>query len=212
MTEYTVEAIEKIKRRKARYKCKFQNGDSIEINEELYFKKSLSIGVTLSEEQFVSLKREAAENFAREFALRLISIRVRSENELFLRLKNKGFDISVVLPIINNLKEMNLVNDKDFSVRFVNDLLMRKPAGELLLKAELGKKGISKEIIEEVLTSVFQEFDQTELAKNCIEKWSKTHPVTPVNEQRQKLTRFLYQRGFSWTIIQEVTGDISAFE
>jgi len=200
-------SIKKIKRSRDLYFCTFRDGDRIRVNAELLYRHALHTGMPLTEKEYEALKSEAAATLAKEQALRLLSFRIRSEEELSRRLRLKGVRTSVARAVVDDLKNAKLVDDEEFSRRYISDLLRRKPAGEYLIKAELKKKGIPEQTIDRVLHHVFSEHDQVELARKCVQQWHKRHAETAKADQRKKVSQFLYRRGFSWQIIEEVLGD-----
>lgn len=203
-------AVEKLKRRKNWKKCIFDSGESLEVPDEIMVRNALFTGVELSQEKYAELKAGSETVKAKEKALRLLSYRTRSENELNQRMRRAGIYQSTAKVIIKDLKRLHLIDDKEFARKFINDLIRRNPAGEFLLKAELQKRGISNAVIERVIGQTFKEVSQVELARKGAKQWLSRHPRTPSSERRQKVAQYLYQRGFSWSIIDEVVGDNSA--
>ena len=203
-----------IKRRKGWRKCTFNTGDILEVPEELVLRKGLSVGASLSEKDYDSLKSECEITRGKEQALRLLAYRARSEQELKQRMRKSGLRRNSAEAVIDGLKRLNLVDDEEFARKFVYDLIRRKPAGEFLIKSELQKKGISESVIVRVIKQAFDEVSPVELARKGMQQWLIRHPQSHRAgevEQRQRIAQFLYKRGFSWSIIDEVVGDSSAF-
>ncbi|MFC1729282.1 regulatory protein RecX [candidate division KSB1 bacterium] len=208
---HLIDAMEKIKRRGGWYRCSFEKGGPLDIDQDMLIRHELHVGKTLSGKMYDTLKRESETAHARESALRLLSYRARSRKELIKRLRGKGFQMSIVDSVMNGLKEKGLVDDEEFAKLFVSDLIRRRPAGTFLIKSELQKKGIEGPVIERIIEDTFRKHDPVELAGECARQWLKRHAKTPEPERRKKLSHYLYQRGFSWTIIEDVLGDSSAF-
>ena len=204
-------AVEKLKRRKNWKKCIFDSGEYLEIPDEIMIRNALSTGIELSQEKFAELKAGSEALRAKEKAMRLLSYRARSEKELNQRMRRSGIYQSTAKAVIKDLKRLHLIDDEEFARKFINDLIRRKPAGEFLLKAELQKRGISNAVIDRIIEQTFKEVSQVELARKGVQQWLSRHPRTPSNERRkQKVAQYLYQRGFSWSIIDEVLGESSA--
>ena len=92
-------------------------------------------------------KKELDFNQAKEKALRYLEFRSHSEKELSDKLTRAGakeYDIESVL-------EYNFLNDSSFAEKYTHDLVTLKRFGKKRVKLELSKKGISQEIISEVL-------------------------------------------------------------
>jgi len=211
MRNRLIVAVEKLKRRKNWKKCIFNSGEYLEVPDEIMVRNALSNGVELSEEKFDELKTDSDAVRAKEKALRLLSYRTRSEKELSQSMRRSGIQQSTAEAVIDDLKRLHLIDDEEFARKFINDLIRRKPAGEFLLKAELQKKGISNDVIDRVVDQTFKEVSPVELARKGVQQWLSRHPRTHSNERRQKVAQYLYKRGFSWSIIDEVVGEGSAF-
>ncbi len=212
MREYRLLSIEKVKRKKGWYCCRFESGEELNVSDEIIVKSSLKPGILLSEKEYSDIAAVSQRAAGKDQALRALSIRSRSEKELKQKLYQKGIAPAVSKEVVDDLIRLKFVDDEDFANRFVNDLIKRKPAGELLLRSELFNKGVSEKIINKVLDRLFTEIDQSELAKRSADKWIATHPRVKKEQVRQKLSQFLYQRGFTWNIIEQVLGEHSAFE
>ena len=212
MADRVIVALEQTKRRKNWKKCTLDSGEVVEVPVELVLRNGLSVGVVLVEERYNALKSASEIARGKEQALRLLSYRARSEQELKQRMRKSGIRQGSAKAVLHNLTRLHLVDDEEFARKFVHDLINRKPAGEFLLKAELQKKGISDTIIDRVIRQAFEEISPVELARRGMEQWVSRHPrLTASVERQQKIAQFLYQRGFSRSIIDEIAGDTSAF-
>src|SRR5690348_9673780 len=90
--------------------------------------------------------------------LKFLNFRPRSEKEVkdYLQKKIKKFpniDSSVIDVIIHKLKQQKFLNDEEFAKMWVRSRTDYKPKGKYLVRLELIKKGISKDIIDQVLES-----------------------------------------------------------
>ncbi len=211
MSERVIVAIKDIKRRKLWRNCVFDSEESVEIPLELVLRRRLETGRKIDNDTFDALMAESQLAKGKEQSLRLLSYRSRSENELKQRMRQNGLSGTTPRSVVNDLKRLGLVDDEDFAKRFVIDLIHRKPAGEFLIKAELQKKGVDQDIIDKVITDIFKEFDTLELARTCMRQWLSRHPRTAEHEKRNKVGLYLYQRGFSKAVIDEIVGEESAF-
>src|SRR5260221_4154782 len=87
-------------------------------------------------------------------AFRYVSFRPRSEREIreFLQTKLKRWhiagDVSVV-KAIDRLREYGHVDDRKFAAWWVSQRSAFRPKGARALKAELFKKGVSRDVAQE---------------------------------------------------------------
>lgn len=195
-------------------KCLFDTGEFLKIPEETFLREALFKGMLISQNQFERLKTGSEIARGKEQLLRLLAYRSRSETELKQKLKQSGVNTASANEIIGDLKRLNFVDDEQFARMFVHDLIRRKPSGEFLIRSELQKKGIAEDIINKVIDQEFNEIKQIELAQKGMQQWLSRHPRSgPAGsvERHKKITKFLYQRGFTWSTIEQVIGDSNAF-
>ncbi len=79
------------------------------------------------------------EEKARAYAFLLLKFRLRRENELLARLKQKGFSEQVSKDTVNFLKEKEFIDDRVFAKGWVASRLKR-PFGLRRIKQELNLK------------------------------------------------------------------------
>ncbi len=160
------------------------------------------------------------------YSIRFLSYRPRSEYEVRQALIKKKFgktkpgtekaDSSLELfeKIITKLKEQNFLNDTEFTRWWIEQRTKVRPKGLQLIKRELRQKGISQDLIEEVLTNKSDELpvgseDQLSIAKQLVQKRLPRLKGLDHQEQYQKLGQFLGRRGFDFdTIRQAIDGVI----
>lgn len=148
---------------------------------------------------------EAAKEQAYEFLRR----RERSEKEVREHLMGKGFEVETVEAVLERLQELDYVNDRRFTQLWVKNRAFSKQKGSEFLKKELLDKGISPELIEDILEAEFDPGNEYEVALQCAQKKLKSYPKDP-EIWKGKLWRFLTQRGFQSEIIADVLATLLA--
>jgi regulatory protein len=139
--------------------------------------------------------------------LRYLATRPRSEAELreyCQRKKALPHDIEIVFPL---LKELNLLNDYEFAVWWVDQRNTFRPKGKNLLKLELTKKGVNRDIIQKVLEETTTNESEWEKAYMITAKRGRTLRRFEKDEVKEKLTAFLSRRGFSFEVIRSVVDE-----
>ncbi len=97
--------------------------------------------------------------------------------------------------IITDLKTQNLINDAKFAQVWVESRLRSKPKGKYVLEHELQQKGISKNLIHEVLGEQVSPATELESARKLVaRRHSKTY---------EQNARFLQSKGFGFDIIRK---------
>ena len=141
-------------------------------------------------------------NRAREYALRLLEYRERSEQEIEERMARKNYDERLIKSTIKSLKNHNLVNDRRFA-RMWAESCLRRSYGRWKVQSDLNKKGIDEEIVEEVLRESYSKVDEVQIALALIQKkWPFLKEEK--NTLLRRVSDFLKRRGFPFEVIAEV--------
>ncbi|KKU55264.1 hypothetical protein A3H89_04860 [Candidatus Amesbacteria bacterium RIFCSPLOWO2_02_FULL_48_11] len=136
--------------------------------------------------------------------LKFLSIRPRSRREIEIYLTKKTSDTALINQVIDKLTNFKLIDDAAFSKWLVESRSRSRPRGRRLLIQELKTKGVDISNLPSPVSSL----DETELAKNALQKKLKIWDRLPRRDFRLKTTRFLYSRGFSWDVIEKVLKNV----
>lgn len=164
----------------------------------VYF--NLHTGDELTEEQWSSVLLYDEEKTIIQNSINLISRRLRSEKELRDRFIRNGFSETAVDNAIAHLGNQGYLDDGHFALLFAKQIMKKKPVGEIKLRYELRKKGIRESVVDMVLSQFTANYEQN--AKQTAQKKLKTMKLEDTEIIRQKLWRFLEQRGFTGDIIR----------
>ena len=141
-------------------------------------------------------------NRAREYALRLLEYRERSEQEIKERMARKNYNERLIKSTIEFLKNHNLVNNRRFA-RMWAESCLRRSYGRWKVRSDLNKKGIDEEIVEEVLRESYSKVDELQIALALIQKkWPFLKEEK--NTLLRRVSDFLKRRGFPFEVIAEV--------
>jgi regulatory protein len=164
----------------------------------------LKVGQTLTPEQIAELQQQDLSEKARQSAIRFITYRPRSATEVERNLRKKGFVEPVVSEVIERLQRVGLIDDLAFARYWLEQRETFKPRSQMALRLELQQKGVSRNVIEEVLA----ELDETAAAQQAAAKQARRWTGLPEREFRLKLGQFLQRRGFNYEIIRQVTNEM----
>ncbi len=134
----------------------------------------------------------------KHYALKLINIRDRSEKELFQRLKSKCYQEKLINETIEHLKSISLINDNKLAQSIVNYCEHSKILGIFGCKQYLKKRGIPKDIINDLTFSYEKEIEK---AKRLLTKKKGYFEKYPPSVSFNKLYGLLQRRGFEREII-----------
>lgn len=144
---------------------------------------------------------------AKGYAFLLLKFRLRSEKELYSRLKKKKFTSQVITETLSFLKEKNFINDSSFAHAWIESRLKR-PLGLNRIRQELKIKGIDKEIIESEIRQVKEDYSEEEIVKEIAqEKFNKLKGIEPEKAKRRVFS-YLLRRGFSSDTVNDVVREL----
>lgn len=171
----------------------------------------LRVGQELSTEKIAGLKGQDVQETAYQRALKFLSYRPRSESEVGGNLRKHKVPEETITTVMSRLRESKLVDDWAFANEWVENRSEFRPRGRYALRVELRQKGISEEIIEEVLESL----DEETLAYRAAQKKARQLRAKNKNEFKHKLYGFLSRRGFDYeitsSVIQKIWEDSASF-
>jgi len=113
---------------------------------------------------------------------------------------------SIIERVISKLKEQKFLNDEEFAKWWIGSRLRFKPRSLRLIKIELRQKGISQEVIEEVINDSRLTNSDLEQAKKLVEKRiTRFRNKFGMTREKiyQKLGRYLASKGFDWDTIKQ---------
>lgn len=174
------------------------------LDQETLFKHGLRVGDHLTDVKIERILQAEEKRKAREIALNFLSYRPRSEKEISEKLKKKGFNPENIEEVICDLKRVNLLDDHEFACQWIKDRLKNRPRGLALLKQELIKKGIEKEIIKKALDECYPEDGEVKLASELIKKRERRYRDLDKKLARKRMSDFLLRRGFPYVVVKEV--------
>jgi regulatory protein len=132
-----------------------------------------------------------------------LSRRPHSLMELREKLTKKDFPPETIGAVLETLCCQGYLNDEEVSLRWALTLVRTRGWGREKIFYYLLKKGISRDIIEQVQSTVWQEFNEEEVARKAIEKRFPAQGASPLLGKR---VSFLKSRGFSSEVIYRVAG------
>jgi regulatory protein len=154
-----------------------------------------------------SLRDEAAHRAFRQAydrAVRYLGQREHSEKELLAKLRARDTDATLARQVLAELKALDLQSDQRFAESLVRSRVGRGK-GPLVIRQELGRKGIDDDLVEEVLTLSGDYW--IEIAVSAREKRFGPQPPEDRGEWSRQ-ARFLARRGFPSDLIYRVLGNL----
>lgn len=164
----------------------------------------LKVERELSDKEVAELVKKAELQKILDKLLKFAALRPRSEKEIKGWLKRKKIHESLHQELFNRLNRLNLIDDEKFAFWWVEQRSSFKPRGKKALARELRMKGISRQIVEQVLAEM--PMNEEKIARQLLEKKMIRWKNLPKREVRVKMGAFLARKGFDWETIEKVLG------
>ncbi len=184
------------------------NRVNVYVNDEYVFSLDVTqvvdlkvkVGKEISEEDLQNYKNESEYGKLYQRALEWVLIRPRSKKELYDYLYRKRVqgnhvanDSGLFERIVERLVLKGYVDDERFAEWYVENRFVKKGVSQKRLRMELIKKGITSEVIDEVLAN---RNDEDEIKKIISRKRAKYDD--------QKLMAYLCSQGFKYDTVRKL--------
>jgi len=137
---------------------------------------------------------------AKAYAFLLLKFRMRTEQELASRMKQKKYSPEVISRTIDFLKEKKFIDDEMFTRAWIDSRLKRS-MGLRRVKNELKLKGVAGALIDRSIAQVKESYSEDEIVADIIRrKIGSLKDLDPL-KAKQRIYAFLIRRGFSVDVI-----------
>lgn len=165
----------------------------------------LRVGQELDEEKIAALKAENEREMVYQRALRFLSVRARSAQEVRQNLQKHGVPVTLIEETLERLQRAGLVDDLAFARAWVENRTEFRPRAPAILRMELRRKGVAEDIIQTILQGMT---DVEALALDAARRQVRRLRGLPRREFYRKLSGFLARRGFSYEMIPSVCAQV----
>ncbi len=179
----------------------------IAIDLDLYLDLGLREGMEISLSELLEILEESEYKRARARALWNVSMKEYPEKELYLKLK-KEFSDSAAKRVIENLKELDIINDRRYAEMYARRLIEVKKTPPSVAPYLMAEKGIDKNLAKEVVNA--RGDDSREMIKEIIEK--KYYKNFAQKGGRDKTIAQLSRKGFKIGDIRAVLEELHISE
>lgn len=155
----------------------------------------LKVGDEIDEAALSDLQRNSESETAFNKAVGFLAVRLRTEKEVRMKLKEKGYLNGVIDTVVDKLKEYGYLDDSRFAEEYINTYKNR--AGEMKIRYDLRRLGVDAAVIEEKLSDLDQD-DVLESVVTAAERYLRSHDF-----DRMKLSRYLAGKGYPYDLISE---------
>ena len=192
-----ITALQAARKHKKRVNLFLDGRFALSVDAEVAVKEGLRIGQDLPDDRLEALKGSDSFQHCLDAANKFLSYRPRSEAELIARLKKHGFEDGIIKAVLDRLRQYGLVDDTAFARFWQENRSVFSPRSSRLTGYELRRKGISSDIIENMVSEMDDEENAYRAASGRINRL----PVGDYRAFRQRLGDFLRRRGFGYDVI-----------
>ncbi|MGH2633318.1 MAG: regulatory protein RecX [Tepidiformaceae bacterium] len=190
--------------RRGRQTILLDDGRSFVFSDEACLRAGVRIGAEADEAYLQQLEVAEQRTEAHESALRLLSYRARSEQELRARLARRGVGGGVIDEEMERLRAAKLIDDDAFAGMWVQERALLAPRGRRLLQNELRAKGIAPGSIEDATAQLDDHAAALVLAQ------ARAHKLRDAtyDDFRKKVGGLLQRKGFDYGVIAAVLREV----
>jgi regulatory protein len=192
--------IEYQKKNKERFNIYIDDEYGFAVDISILIKYSLKKGMELDDALIDEILLSEEEISVYNYGISVLSRYFKSEYELRLKMKNKGFNPQLIDNAISILKERKYLDDERYCEMFINDKINISKHGVRKIKEALYYKGIDKEIIEEKIKSISAESEE-ERALLLGEKKLLNIKENDNRKKMAKLSNYLLGKGFEYETV-----------
>jgi len=137
-------------------------------------------------------------------AYRYLTRRPHLNAELKRKLSAKKFSSSIIEKALEYLNQKKYMDDQAFIKMFMQEQINLKMSGPLIIKKKLLEKGAHSTVIDPILSDGYPEVLQIENALKLFQNKIKSIHEDDEKKVKEKLFRFLQQKGYAWQVIEKV--------
>lgn len=174
------------------------------IDTEVFLLSRLRPGDCLTEEELQGLVERSDARRAREKALYLLEHRAHSKRELVEKIARTAASQEAAQAAADRLEEIGLVDDGAYAESYARELFVRKKFGARRVRQELARKGIDREIIDQMLA----QYEDQDVGENIAQVLERRYPLWGEDEKtRRRAVAALQRLGYSYEQIRAVMGE-----
>jgi len=187
-----------------RVELQFSDGSCFFVTEEDLREQGIAAlellpGLELSAAMIQHLKQRSLRRQVADKALDLLGRAPHSVYSLRIKLLRRGYDSRIVGEVLESLSDQGYLNDETYAEIWLRSRSERRPEGRAVLIAGLLRKGVAREIAEEVVNRYYTPELERENAVRALVKLKRSGETDPA-----RLKGKLRARGFPYPLIRRV--------
>lgn len=158
-------------------------------------------GKEVSQEVILQIRTEVLTKRAKLRAMHLLEKMSRTEKQLYTKLKQDLYPEDIVEEAMQYVKSFGYIDDYKYAMHYIETKKNSKSMREI--QAELGQRGIPREILFEALSQSKEEVDEMSAIQKLTEK-KRFDPKTATEKEKKRMQDYLLRKGFSYEDVRQV--------
>ena len=172
------------------YQVLVHEGFPFFITADVFRLRHLSVGQELTEAECNELKNAQARRNCRAQAMAYLARREHTALELTRKLTQKGYELHIIKPTLEQLASDNLLNEYRYALLAIEHRQKKSPEGRVLMAQRLGEKGVNREDAQRALDELYGEEAIVEYVQKAY-----SQAIRKVGEDKARY--LLQKKGFS---------------
>lgn len=194
--------VMEIKRQHGVATVKMMSGDTLRIPSALFLERKLHVNQPLDAEEYRLFMAQRSYPHALEAAMKFLTLRERSEQEIAARLRRSHYDEGTIQKVLDTLNLHELVSDGRFAEQWVHS--RSRKYGKNRIAQELRRKGVAGEEAQAALDTLPEE----EEYRRCLEQAKRLCRKFQFNPK--KIAQSLTRKGYGWSMARKATEEALA--
>ena len=148
------------------------------------------------EQKVARVKKDKTPQQALQSLMRMCARSEHSSGDALRLMKRWGVADDEARKVLSRLQAERFIDDARYAEAFVRDKLNLSGWGAYKIKMSLRAKGVSREIIEDVVMPMIEATDMTERLEEIMQRKLRTLKYTSSYDAKSKLIRFAASRGY----------------
>ncbi|ATF40759.1 recombinase RecX [Weissella paramesenteroides] len=211
--EGTMQTVTKVtrQRRMGRYNIYLDDEYAFAVDEKILITYNLFKGATLDDAAIEQIKSAEFSQKAYTRALIYATGQMRTSQQVYLKLKEQGYDQQIIKDVISRLKDDHVLDDVTYAETYVDQAKSAGKLGPRGVKFKLQQAGIDQFVIEDALAA-YTITDQVDALAERVGQLLEKNARHSTFLAEQKTQQKLLQQGFDQRLIQQAISEHRAIE
>jgi regulatory protein len=174
------------------------------VDASLIYEMKLAVDQDITPAQLEQLRHAEALQQTVDRTLNFLSFRPRSRTEIHQYLRRKNTPPELIEAVLERLDQLELVNDRDFASFWIENRDQFNPRGAQALRHELRAKGVTHEVIDELVDNETDEERALQAGRKKAASLLTQQGMDYATFYR-RLGSYLQRRGFQFDSIRKAT-------